>query len=417
MKLPIYSALVFLLATGCSKHAAEEEAGGADAAPVQVATVSRASIPSQIQAEGVLYPLRQANLVPKVSAPVSRFLVQRGDHVRKGQLLAVLEDRDVAAAAEESRLLYNQAQATYQTTAQGVIPEDAQKANSDLESSEAVLNAARTVYQSRQALYQQGAIAQRSVSDAKVALAQATGTFDMARKHLQIVNSVGQAAQLRGAEAQVAAAKAHYQGAEAQLVYAEVRSPFDGVVSDRPVNVGEIAGAGSPVISIVSLSHVVARANVPVQQATKISVGRPATLTSGDTELNGKVTVVSPSVDPSTTTVQVWIEATNTGEHMKLGSAVQVTIDAGEVPNALIIPAVALLTADDGGEKVMVAGSDGLAHERAVKTGIHAGENVQVLDGLKEGEKVISEGALGLDDKAKIKTGGNEKDDSKGSEK
>ena len=111
---------------------------------------------------------------------------------------------------------------------------------------------------------------------------------------------------------------------------------------------------------------------------------------------------------------QVWVEAANPGERLKLGTTVEVSIDAGEVPDALIVPASALLNSDDGGEKVMVAGSDSLAHERSVKVGIHSGDDVQILDGLKPGDQVITQGALGLDDKAKIeikKPGTKDEDD------
>ncbi len=74
------------------------------------------------------------------------------------------------------------------------------------------------------------------------------------------------------------AAKAHYESSEAQLSYAEVRSPMNGVVSDRPVNIGEMASSGSALLSIVDISQVVARANIPVQEAAAMKVGDPATI-------------------------------------------------------------------------------------------------------------------------------------------
>jgi HlyD family secretion protein len=133
-----------------------------------------------------------------------------------------------------------------------------------------------------------------------------------------------------------------------------------------------------------------------------LSVGKPATITSGTFEVPGKISVVSPAVDPNTTTVQVWVQAQNSGEHLKLGSTVKIAMDAGTVPNAIVIPVSALLSSDEGGEKVMVAGSDGLAHERPVTVGIRSGDDVQITKGLKAGEQVITQGGLGLDDKAKI---------------
>jgi HlyD family secretion protein len=400
-----YFALIILLTlTGCSKKDAGDSAGeeAAAAAPVQVAAAKRATMHSFVTAEAVLYPLKQANIVPKISAPVSRFLVQRGDHVREGQLVAVLEDRDLVATAQESKELYEQAHAVYQNTTAATMPDDLIKAKADVESFRQALDAAQRLYENRQALLRQGALAQKLVDDAKVALVQAQSQFDTAQQHLKSLETVGRTEQFKSAQAQQAAAKAHYESAQAQVSYAEVRSPMSGVVSDRPINVGEMANSGSALVSIVDLSRVVARASIPVQQSAALSVGAPATISSAGVEAAGKVTVVSPAVDPNTTTIQVWVEAPNPGERLKLGSTVQVSVDAGAIPNAIIVPVSALLASDEGGEKVMVAGSDGLAHERPVKTGIRSGDDVQILDGVKEGEQVITQGGLGLDDKAKI---------------
>ncbi len=394
-----------LLTAACSKSKPAADAGGAEAAPaspVEVATAKRETIQNLITAEGILYPLKQASIVPKISAPVSRFLVQRGDHVKQGQLVAVLEDRDLVAAAQESKQLYDQAQAAYQTTIAATMPDELTKAKTDVETARQAADAAQKVFESRQTLLRQGALSQRLVEDARVAMVQAKGQFETAQQHLNSLEAVGRKEQVKGAQAQMDAAKAHYAGAAAQVSYAEVRSPITGVVSDRPINVGELANSSSALISVVDISRVIARANLTVQQAAAITVGRPATISGPGAELKGKVTVVSPAVDPNTTTVQIWVEAANPGERLKLGTTVQIAVDAGETPNTVVVPISALLASDEGGEKVMVAGSDSLAHERPVKLGIRSGDDVQVLDGLKEGEQVITQGGLGLDDKAKI---------------
>ncbi len=210
---------------------------------------------------------------------------------------------------------------------------------------------------------------------------------------------------MKSAQAQLDAAKAHYETAAAQVSYAEVRSPIPGVISDRAVNIGEMASAGSALFSIVDISRIVARANIPVREAADIRVGQPATLSASGEDITGKVTVVSPAVDPNTTTVQIWVEAQNLKERLKPGTTTQLTIQSGEIPDAIIVPKSALLSSDEGGDKVMIAGADSLAHERAVKVGITDGDNVQILEGVKAGEQVITDGALGLDDKAKIKIG------------
>ncbi len=417
-QLVIPVTVVALLAVGCSKKgAADSGQAETPATPVQVATATQKSLDQMVTAEAVLFPLKQANITPKISAPVQRFLVQRGDHVHSGQLLAVLEDADLRASAKESQELYDQAQAAYTTTTNATLPEDLTKAQADVNSSRQALEAAKKVLDSRENLLHQGALAQKLVDDARVAEVQAQAQFDTANQHLKSLQNVGRVEQVKSAQAQMQAAKAHYQSVAAQVSYAEIRSPMNGVIADRPLNIGEMASAGSPVFTVVDISRVVARANVPSQQAAALRTGQSAVITGAGGELNGKVTVVSPAVDPSTTTLQIWIEAPNPGEKLKLGSTVQVSINAGVIPEALVVPVSALLSSDEGGEKVMVAGTDGLAHEQKVEVGLRSGDEVQIISGIKPGDQVITDGALGLDDKAKIaiakpgEAGAKDKDD------
>jgi multidrug efflux pump subunit AcrA (membrane-fusion protein) len=386
--------------SACSKPKEPEEAQAA--APVGTAPVTRKTIFHVITAEAVLYPVNQANIMPKINAPVRRFLVNRGDHVRQGQLLAVLEDRDLVAAADESKGLYQQAEANYRATTAGTMPEDLTKAQADLQSATEALEAARKVYESREVLYREGALARKLVDDAKVALVQARSLHETAKRHLESLETVSRQAQTEAAKAAVVASKAHFEGAAAQVAYAEVRSPISGVVSDRPLYEGEMASSSSALVSIQDISEVVARANVPVQEAAAITTGNSATISGPGGKLDGKVIVVSPTVDPSTTTVQIWIRAKNVKEQLRPGVNVQIAINAEKISNAVVVPAAAILSLEDGGDKVMVAGADSLAHERKVELGISSGEDVQILSGVKEGEQVITVGGLGLEDKAKI---------------
>lgn len=393
-----------LLMSACSgnKGAGTGAADEAPATPVTVAVAKQESITNSITAEAVLYPINQATIVPKISAPVQKFFVNRGDHVHAGELLATLENRDLVAAEQESKGLYEQAQAAYRTTSAATMPDDLTKAKADAVSAEQGLDAAKKVYESREELLRQGAIARRLVDDSKVALVQAQSLYNTAQQHLNSLQNVGRAQQLKSAQAQLESAKAHYQGAEAQVSYTEIRSPISGLVSDRPLHVGEMANSSSALISIVDISRVVARSNIPVHEAASIQVGRPATITGPSGTLQGKVTVVSPTVDASTTTVEVWIEAANPGEKLKPGVTVQISVNAEQIKDAVVVPSAALLSTGEGGDKVMVAGKDSLAHAHPVTVGVREGDQVQITQGIAAGDQVIVEGALGLEDKAKI---------------
>jgi len=401
---------IICLLSGCGKAAdtadkgeKKEAAEGQEApTPVTVEPALRGAIDHVITADAVLYPINQANVTPKISAPVRRVMVNRGDHVRAGQVLAELENRDLAAAAEESKQQYEQSQAAFQTLTGATVAEDRGKAESDVQSALQTLDAAKKLYENRAALQREGALAQKLVDDAKVALAQAQSQADIAQRHLQALNQVSQKEAIRGAEAQMNAAKAHYESNVVQVSYAQIRSPISGVIADRSVYPGEIAASGTPLATIVDISQVVARANIPVKEAAVIKVGRPARVSGPEGDLAGKVTVVSPAVDPNTTTVEVWVQIPNPGEKLKPGGTVHVSIIAETIQNTIVVPASALLNSDEGGQKVMVVTADSTAHERKIVPGVRQGDRVQIVTGLQEGEQVVTSGGLGLEDKAKV---------------
>jgi len=409
------------LLSGCGKGKVSAEGGGEGAGaptPVMVEKASLGAIDHVVTADAVLYPINQANVTAKISSPVKRVLVNRGDHVRVGQLLAELESGDLAAAANESNQQVEQTQAAYQALTGGTAVEDKTKAQADIQTAQQNLDAAKKLYDSRVALQKEGALAQKLVDDAKLPMVQAQIQLETAQRHLETLNQVSQRESIRGAQAQVNAAKAHYENAAVQLTYAQIHSPISGVVADRLVYPGEMPASGSPLVSIVDISQVVARANVPVKEATSIRVGRPARIAGPDGDLAGKVTVVSPSVDSSTTTVEVWVQVPNPGERLKPGGTVRVAIIAETIQNTIVVPAAALLNSDEGGPKVMVITSDSVAHERKISVGVRQGDRVQIVSGLQEGDQVVTSGGLGLEDKAKVaiqkpKTEEEEEDDSK----
>jgi len=395
-------ALSLILLAGCGAKKDEAAADVEAPTPVQVEAVRKGPIDHIITADAVLYPVNQANVTAKISAPVKRVLVNRGDHVKAGQVLLELETADLAATANESRSLYEQSQAALQTVTGATVIEDRNKAQSDLQAAKETLDAAQKVYDSRVALLKEGAIAQRQVDDQKVVLAQAQSAYNTARQHLETLTQVGQREQVNAARAQVNAAKAHYENSEVQVGYGKVTSPIAGVVSDRPVYPGEMPQNGAPLISIVDISNVVARANIPVKEASAIQVGRPATITGPEGDIAGKVTVVSPAVDPNTTTVEVWVRAPNPGEKLKPGGTVRVSIKAETLQDATLVSSTALLNSDEGGQMVIVVTPDNVAHQHKVVVGVRQGINVQIVSGVNEGDKVVTSGGLGLDDGSKV---------------
>src|SRR5216684_3442441 len=398
---------IAMLSVGCSKEKTEEAAVPVTAASAQKATVQRV-----VAADAVLFPLQQAALVPKITAPVKEFYANRGSKVHKGQLLAVLENSDLAAAKEENKGAFEQAEAAYVTNTAAGLPEEIQKATLDEQSAREMFDAQQKVYDSRQELFKQGALPRKDLDQAGVGLTQARAQHELAKRHLDSLNAVVKQQETKGFEGQLSSAKGKYLGAQAQYGYSEIRSPIDGVVTDRPLYPGEMPGAGAPLITVMDLSRVTARAHIPQKDAALLKVGDQATIEVPglDKPAEGKVTLVSPALDPNSTTVEVWVQAKNPGGHLKPGTSVQVSMIARSVPDALTVPAAALLTAQDGTTSVMVAGtcaksssaSDQCAHQKAVKTGIRDADRVQIVEGLQAGDRIVASGVYGLPDNSKI---------------
>jgi multidrug resistance efflux pump len=338
--------------SACKKAEKKEEI----VAPVRVSPAIKGSIRLIVNADAVLYPRDQANIVPKISAPVKRFLVNRGDHVKQGQLLAELEARDLAASAQESRGQYEQAQSNYRSTTAAGVPEQMTKAQTDVAAAREAMDAAKRLLDNRQQLFKDGALAKKQVDEAEVTYTQAKAAFDTAQQHLQALQSVGGKEQVNAAAAQVETAKGQYEGAQALASYAEIHSPITGVVTDRPLYPGEMAAAGAPMLTVMDMSKVVARVNLAQDQAKNVKVGNEATITPADGGelVTGRVTIVSPASDANSTTMQVWVQADNPGEHMHAGQAVHVAIVAATLEGATLIPAPAILPNAEGETIVLI---------------------------------------------------------------
>ena len=363
---------------GCSS---KQESEPPPTVTVQVAAAEEKSIQDVVSADAVLYPREQAAIVPKISAPVKKFYVQRGSKVRAGQVLAELEDRDLAGAVTENQGGYQQAQANYETTSQ--------KAQQDLVLAKEQLDAQQKIYDNRLALFKQGAVSQKDVTDARIALTQARDQYQMAQKQFDV----------QAAEGQLKAAKGKSTSAAAQLSYARIVSPIDGVVTDRPIYPGETAPSGAPILTVMDLSQVIARAHIAQQEAAELKAGDPAKITvpgQGD-DFPGKVTLVSPALDPNSTTLEVWVQAANPGGKLKPGSSVRVAIVSETVPKAVVVPVASILTGPDGATSVFMLDASNKPVRKSVKVGIRTATDAQITDGLSVGERVVTVGAFELD--------------------
>jgi HlyD family secretion protein len=395
------AAILLGLTSACSSAQKETE----PVATVQVALVKQSSIEKVIVSEAVLFPLQQAAITPKVSAPVKRFLVNRGDRVKAGQLLAILENQDLAASEVENKGALAQAEAAYATTTAASLPEEMRKAELDVGAAKQALDAEQKLYDSRENLYQQGALPRKDLDQARVSLTQARSQFEIAQQHWNALQAVGKEQALKSASGQLESARGKYLGSKAQLGYSEIRSPISGYVTERALYAGEMAAAGSPLLVVMDTSSVIAKAHIPQADAAFLKVGNPVELTApgADDKIPAQITVVSPATDPNSTTIEIWAKAANPANRLRAGTTVELSITAKSLDHVLVVRASAILNQPDGGTAVMVVSADNRAHLQAVQVGIQNGDQVEIVSGLKAGQQVVTSGNYGLPDNTPVK--------------
>jgi len=372
---------------------------------VQVTPAKRGPIEQTVSAEAVVSPLQQAVITPKITSTISKFYVQRGSRVKQGQILAVLENADLEGAAEQSKGEFEQAEAGYATTTGASLPEQIQKAELDAAAAKAAFDAQNKVYDARKNLFDQGAIPRRDLDSAEVALAQARSQNEQAQKQLVDLQKLGKEQTLKSASGQLSAAKGKYLNAKAQLSYSEIRSPIDGVVTDRPLFQGELATANQPLLTVMDTSKLIAKAHIVQDQAVELKVGDAAELNleGVDEPIKGRVMLISPALDPGSTTIEVWVEAIKPGPALKPGMNVSIEAVAKSVKDAVVVPASAVYKNPEAGDYVLLAGADSKAHLTKVKIGVRSKELAEIQSGLKEGDSVITAGGYALPDGTKIK--------------
>ncbi|TAM47430.1 MAG: efflux RND transporter periplasmic adaptor subunit [Acidobacteria bacterium] len=341
-----------LAVSGCSKSGEGKDAvGGKPAVAVEVASVAPTTLTQAIDVVGTLEPKYFADVKSEFTAVVTEVYVTQWVHVDKGAPLARLDTRDADAARRATTAMALQADVA------------ATRANRELE---------RAVK-----LKDHGLLTQQALDDAR------------------------SAAEVAAAAAQAAAAE--LTAAETRLAKAVIRAPMAGTVALRSVNIGdrvENMGSGDPMFRIVDNRVLDLTVSVPSARSAAVAVGQKLDFTvdayPGKT-FSGRVSHINPAADAASRTVRLMVEVPNEGGELRGGTFVKGRIATGERTGVLQIPRAALLSWDveHGTGEVFVVDGD-VAQRRTVKTGETTADNVEVVEGLAAGEKVIVRGGFNL---------------------
>ena len=359
---------------------------------VEFATVRRSSLAEQVLVVGNLIGAATVQVVPRVNGRLQSVEVKLADPVRRGQVIARVEDREVQEQVK-------QAEASFQVT------------QASIRQREADLKLAKNNLDRSKSLFERQLLPQQTYDDTESRYQAALAQLDLAR-------------------AQFEQSKARLDELKVTLSNTIIVSPVDGFVGKRFLDPGAFASTNAPVASVVDIRTVRMVANLVEKDVKRVPVGTPAVVEvdayPGE-KFTGKVSRVAPVFDPATRTAEMEIEVPNPGFRLKPGMYARVNLTIDTRPNALTVPANAVVNLD-GRAGVFIANASGGAglqsggdarpaadarqggdgrqgNDRAVtvrfqpvQTGIRDGERVEIITGLEDGVRVITTGAGALKD-------------------
>ncbi len=352
-----------ILVSGCGSKGNLPANDEPKAVPVSTVKVDKADISTKTVITGKITPSSEVMIVPKVGGKVTKVTVDVGSRVRKGDLLVQLDTTELNAQLR-------QAQAAVQLQRESAVQNDIR------------LQDARNNLTRMESLYKQGAISKQSYESALL-------------QYNLLVNTPTQAS--------VQSAQANVDYIKAQIANATITSPVNGEVSVKSIEVGELAGPTSPVITIVDTSKVyvegvVTENDIPyVKQGQKVKIEIDAL---GTQSFEGTVTAISPAADPKTKGYQIKVEVPNADGKVKPGMFAEISITTQSKNGVVVVPKEALVSRGD--KKYVYVVKDGLAVETEVVTGLEDDTKCEVVKGLNAGDQVVTLGQNSLSDKMKV---------------
>jgi HlyD family secretion protein len=387
---------------------------------VSTMTVAVDSQPLQVRidASGRVQPIQTVNLSPKTSGILVELLVEQGDRVSQGQVIARMEYESVEARLDQSRARVAQAEARLSALRSGNRPEEIAQAEAQVAQAEARVTEAQAQVDlaeervgRNRSLATEGAISSDDLDEvlnqaetARASLAQTQAALRESQRGLELVRRGSRSEDIAEAQAQLAEAQADLRSVQVEYDDTFVRAPFDGVITQKYASEGafvtpttsasEASSATSTAIVAVAEGLEVL-AEVPEVDIQQLQVGQPVEVAADaypGQVFRGEVLLIAPEavVDQNVTSFQVRVALTSGEDKLLSGMNVDVTFLGDEMTNALVVPTVAIVTRD-GETGVLVPNEDNQPEFRSVMLGTSVGNQTQILEGLEPGDRVFTD--------------------------
>ncbi len=333
--------------------------GGRGQLTVELAPATRAEVDQELAVVGNLVGDITVSVVPKTAGRLQELTVKLGDRVSRGQRIAKIEDQEILEQVKQAEAAFQVASAT-------------------IRQREADLALSKTNAERSRNLFQRQLLPQQTLDDSEAKYQSAQAALDLAR-------------------AQNTQSQARLDELRFTLQNTVITSPVNGFVARRAADPGAFVSANAPIVDVVDISTVRLVVNVIEKDLRTIAAGDAARVEvdayPGES-FEGRIARVAPVLDPATRTASIEIEIPNRQFRLKPGMYARVGIVTDAHPNALVVPTNALV--DVNGTRGVYLAVDNVASFRPVKTGIEGEIRTEILDGVADGDRVVTTGAAGL---------------------
>ncbi len=360
------------------------------------------TITLRIRASGSVVPIQSVNISPKQAGRLVELLVEQGDRISQGQIIARMDDSGIVPQVLQARAAVAAASANLDRLRNGSRREDILSARARLEATKARLELAEAKYQRYRFLAEQGAISRERLDEFATEWRTAQANVQDAQQQLAQLESGSRPEDIAQAEAQLLQAQASLRAVEVQLEDTIIRSPISGIVAQKYATAGAFvapqvtasatnSATSTSIVALASGLEILAR--VPEVDISQIRLGQEVEITAdafpGKT-YKGRVRLIAPEavIEQNVTSFQVRIKLLTGQEELKSGMNTDLRFLGNTLNNVLTVPTVAIVT-QGGKTGVLVANAENQPEFREITLGTTVDDRTQVLSGLQAGDRIF----------------------------
>jgi len=372
--------------------------------PVQIVPVVHQKLTYSLIATGDIFPLMQVELYPKVSGYLEKISVQIGDSVRQGQVIAQIDRAEFVQKVKEVEAKLAQVKAAADEIEAGTRSEDIRQAEEAVKQAQSRFDNAKTTRERMEALYNRQIISKKDFDNADTECAVCEAQLSSNRERLKQLREGARLEVREGSRAKVREMEAILAQEQIRLQNTQIVAPFAGEIVRRNVDSGALISPSTPVVTLIHLETLKVVANVLEKDVALIKPGMKAKiLTEAYPEklFEGTVVRINKALDLATRTLQAEINFPNLGHLLKPGMYAKLELILSEKPDALTVPREAVLK--ENGKEFVFTVEGNQAFRKPVVTGIERENVIEIVEGVKDGDKIVVRGQESLRDRSMVR--------------